>query len=105
MKIEKDKFQDYDKELLEILSDKRKWPDFENLSLILKLMRIATVQFETKSIGGSLSSILIYQQIIEQYLINLIKMSNLLVQAKIWPNRINLVTVKLQMKNKCLVKF
>lgn len=102
MKIEKDKFQDYDKELLEIITNKRKWPYFDNLDLILKLMRIANDQFDTKTVGGSLSSILIFQQIIEQYLINLIKMSNLLIQAKIWPNRINLVTNEKQMFGKIL---
>ena len=85
----------YDLEVLGKISDEKNWPRLDNIETIKKLLSIADKQYESKTIEGFLSSILIYQQVIEEYLINLLKLSNLYIQAEIWPVKI---TLKIQEK-------
>lgn len=79
----------YDNELIDKISNERQWPNIDSF-LIVKLMRIANNAFNKKSVEGRLSSVLIYHQIVEEFLINLLKLSNLYIQAEIWPNRLKL---------------
>ena len=81
--------ESYDQELLRKIANYKDWPGIENTDLIIQLMRLVNKQFDKRSIEGVLASVLIYQQIIEEYLINLMKMSHLYVKGEIWPSRIN----------------
>ena len=79
----------YDAELIDKISNKNNWPNIDSF-LIVRLMRIANNAFNKETVDGKLSSVLIYHQIVEEFLINLLKLSNLYIQAEIWPNRLNL---------------
>ncbi|MFY0645006.1 MAG: hypothetical protein JXR19_11110 [Bacteroidia bacterium] len=79
----------YDHELIDKISNEVQWPNIDS-SLIVKLMQIASNAFHKNSVEGRLSSVLIYHQIVEEFLLNLVKLSNLYVQAEIWPNRLYL---------------
>lgn len=87
----------YDYFVLSNISNENSWPKIENVELIKSLLKIADNQFSNKDISGYLSSILIYQQIIETFLTNLIRLSNLYIQAEIWPTR-----VKMEIKPKLM---
>jgi hypothetical protein len=87
----------YDKEIIGKISNEEQWPKIDNTELIFKLLEIADKQHKSQTIEGLLSSLLIYQQIVEEYLINLLKLSNLYIQAEVWPTRLNL-----RIKNKLM---
>ncbi|MBE0391493.1 hypothetical protein [Flavobacterium sp. PL002] len=80
----------YDKYIFDKMSDENEWPEIENTKLIGEFIKIANKQFSNNNIEGYLSSTLIFHQIIEELLINLLKLSNLYIQAEIWPTKLNL---------------
>lgn len=86
------KAKKYDSELLTRIAEEANWPEIDNSELSKKLVQIAHKEFAKKTVGGYLSSILIYQQVIEEFLINLLELSNLYVQGEIWPARIEIKT-------------
>ena len=79
----------YDKDLIGKISNSKNWPGITNAPYIIHLLRIANKQIENRTVEGVLSSTLIYQQVMEELILNLLKMSHLYVQAEIWPTRIN----------------
>lgn len=80
----------YDEQLFEIFAHENQWLTFESKELIIGLIKRADKQFETNTVEGILSSVLIYQQVLEEFLRVLLQLSNLYIQGEIWPNRINL---------------
>ncbi|NOQ76144.1 MAG: hypothetical protein GQ574_29360 [Crocinitomix sp.] len=78
----------YQARLIKTLENSSSVTGIDNTDLIIKLLRISTKEFEKGTVEGRLSSILIYQQLIESCLLNLLKMSQLLVQIKIYPSQI-----------------
>jgi hypothetical protein len=79
----------YDQKLIAKISNQREWPAIDS-KIIAELMRLANKSFTRKTLDGRLSSVLIYHQIIEECLVRLIKLSNLYIQAEVWPTKINL---------------
>lgn len=79
----------YDKELIGKISNTKNWPGITNVPFILHLLQIANKQIKNKTVEGVLSATLIYQQVMEELILNLLKVSHLYVQAEIWPSRIN----------------
>lgn len=82
--------ESYNKSIISKMSNEENWPKINNIDLVRKLIEIADKQFANKSLEGYLSSILIYHQVVEELLINLLKLSNLYVQAEIWPTKLDL---------------
>lgn len=78
-----------EEEVIQRISNKRQWPNIKAFRIV-KLIRIAEKAYSQNSVDGRISSILIYHQIVEEFLRNLLELSNLYVQAKIWPSRIEL---------------
>lgn len=80
---------DYDRELLSKISNKKHWPGLTNAPLIVHLLSVANKQITNNTLEGVLSATLIYQQVMEDLLLNLLKMSHLYVQGEIWPSQIS----------------
>ena len=80
---------EYHTQLITKILNEKQWPNIDSF-LIVKLLRIANNAFIKNTVEGRLSAILIYHQIVEEFLINLLKLSNLYIQAEIWPNRLYL---------------
>lgn len=77
----------YDTVLINQLIDENKWPDFPDL--IVDLAKIAHEAFIKDTIEGYLAAVLIYQQIIEESVRILIRLSTLYLRGQIWPSVID----------------
>jgi hypothetical protein len=80
----------------DILKELKNYIEFDNTEILSWLSGIAEDAFLHKTDEGYVGSIFIYHQLAENLLINLIKKSNLFVQASIYPHRIPNVTLKQQ---------
>ncbi|NER11791.1 hypothetical protein SAMN06265375_1192 [Muriicola jejuensis] len=76
-------------EFIKRISNKQKWPKIDTF-LIVSLMRIAGKAYDAGTVDGRVSAVIIYHQIVEEFLVHLLKLSNLYIQAKIWPSRLDL---------------
>lgn len=65
----------------------RSGPDFPDM--IGNLIRIGNESFKKETIEGYLASILMFHQVIEESMKVLIRLSDLLLKAHIWPDEIN----------------
>jgi hypothetical protein len=85
-----DERDEYDEAILGFIENEEKWLTFENKEMIINLIKIADQQFATQKMEGILSAVLIYQQVLEEFLRVLLGLSNLYIQGEIWPSRIKL---------------
>ncbi|MBT2653909.1 hypothetical protein J7E81_01440 [Bacillus sp. ISL-18] len=76
----------YTDELFEKILNHQSWPNFPEI--VSELQTIAITSFKKDTTEGYVASILIFHQIIEEALKTLIKLSELLVKAHIWPSEI-----------------
>jgi hypothetical protein len=60
------------------------WPWFKNPNLFSELQEIANTSFQKKNIEGYLSSVLIYQQLVEEMLWVLLKDCQFLIKISLW---------------------
>ena len=82
-------FDEYDRKIFESMKNKEWWIDkfkARKLELISSCRRISSNSSISRKIGG----LLLWQQVIEQFLIEIIQISLTYVKAEIWPTKIDL---------------
>ena len=75
----------YHKELVETIQDSSKWAEFSRPEFLQTLDAAAHDAFQKQSLEGYLAAFLIYQQITEDMVKNIIKLSRLYNQASVFP--------------------
>jgi len=83
-----------DIELLEVLSDPKKYPRPKNRKALSRMEDLAQDSLNEGTITGYLAAILLYQQVTEELVKNLFSLSNLILQAGIWPAKIQFIVSK-----------
>lgn len=73
------------KDLLDILRDNTKWPDFDRPGFLSELNTLADDCFSQGTIEGYLASMLIYHQLCEELLRVLIRISHFYLQCRVFP--------------------
>ena len=79
----------YHKKLVETLSDSSLWPDFSRPEFMQSLDSTASEAFSKQTLEGYLAAFLIYQQISEDMVRNIINLGRLYNQAAVFPLEIN----------------
>ena len=79
----------YHKKLVATLSDSGSWPDFSRVDFIESLDSAASEAFGKQTLEGYLAAFLIYQQISEDMVRNVINLGRLYNQAAVFPLEIN----------------
>jgi hypothetical protein len=78
--------EEYDKEIIGMISDSGNWPDLIYFKEWIELLRVTKEEISRGSImSGSIARVLIQQQMLEQLILNLIELGNLFIKAQIWP--------------------
>ncbi|KMK93734.1 hypothetical protein [Rossellomorea marisflavi] len=77
----------YTNDLIDHLIDSNKWPDFP--AVIWKLIDMAEKEYEKGTIEGFITSVILFQQIAEESIKLLIRYSNLVQKAQLWPIKLD----------------
>ncbi len=75
----------YEDEILKRLEDPDSWPSFERPDFLDDLNQLADDSFESKTVEGYLASVLIYQQLTEEFIRILIECSTFYIQLRVFP--------------------
>lgn len=81
--------KNYDKQILEMMSNPSWWIDKQKKRKI-DLLRSARKVYRQSSISKKMGSLLLWQQVIEQFLKEIIELSVFYIKAEIWPSRVNI---------------
>ncbi len=82
---------DYKSELIEKIKDSTKWPAFERPDFLDELDEIAFQVFNKATIEGYLASLLIFQQLSEEIVRQLLLESQFFIQLSVFPAEINFI--------------
>ena len=75
----------YENGILKKLEDSDNWPGFERPDFLDDLNQLADNSFESKTVEGYLASVLIYQQLTEEFIRILIECSTFYIQLRVFP--------------------
>lgn len=78
----------YHKELVQILGDPDRWAEFRRPEFLQALDDAASEAFQKQTLEGYLAAFLIYQQIAEDMVKNIIKLARLFNQVSVFPMKI-----------------
>lgn len=81
-------YEEYDREILEMMSNPTWWFDKQKKRK-LELLRSARRVRKTSSISAKMGGVLIWQQVLEQFLKEIILTSISYIKAEIWPTKID----------------
>ncbi|HRS68000.1 MAG TPA: hypothetical protein P5564_05275 [Paludibacteraceae bacterium] len=87
----------YEDEILKKLANSDNWPSFERPDYLTDLNLLADNSFDTKTIEGYLASVLIYQQLTEEFIRILIECSTFYIQLKVFPQEFQNRSLKKKM--------
>ncbi len=87
----------YELELRAQLSDRTKWPGFEQIQFLEHLNRVADRALTKRSVEGYLAAIVIYHQLTEDLLRLLIRDTQFLLRLSLYPGRIGFPEKRKQM--------
>ncbi|AXE17388.1 hypothetical protein DR864_06410 [Runella rosea] len=79
----------YNEDLLNKLRDSDNWPHIPHYEFLDELNEVADNAFKLKTIEGTLASLLIYHQIVEDMIKTLINCSTFYLQLSIFPNELS----------------
>lgn len=79
----------YDPQFISYLKN-RKWAVYQQSKRKLFLFRVAQRSKSDPDLAGKIGGILIYNQVIEQFLVDIVEMSIYYIKAKIWPVAVSL---------------
>jgi len=75
----------YKNDILIKLGDSNNWPGFERPDFLDELNELADNAFEKKTIEGYLASVLIYHQLVEEFIRIIIESSTFYIQLSVFP--------------------
>ena len=81
-------FEDYDKQIFEMMSNPTWWIDKQKKRK-LELLKSARKVHGNSSISTKMGALLIWQQVLEEFLKEIVYVSISYIKAEIWPTKIN----------------